>query len=275
MPPIESLNDDRLASYRNLRERTLRGESLFVAEGRFLVERLLQSPFEVESLLVSEQCAGEFAPLAGPDTPVHVARPAVIGEIVGFDFHRGVLAAGRRGRPKTLEELVGVKGPHDPLRLVVCPAGVRAENLGLIFRTAAGFGVDGVLLGPECQDPLSRRCLRLSMGATLRMPFVESDDITGDLVSLKSRWQVRLVATVLDESAQPLADFSWPRRTGLLFGAEFEGLDRRSLALCDHRLTIPMRSGTDSLNLGVAAGIFVHEMMTRGEQRIVAAQYRS
>lgn len=269
MPPIESLNDDRLASYRNLRERTLRGESLFVAEGRFLVERLLQSPFEVESLLVSEGCAGEFAALAGPDTPVHVAQAAVIRQIVGFDFHRGVLAAGRRGRPKTIEELVAVKGLHDPLRLVVCPAVTLPENLGLIFRTAAGFGVDGLVLGPECHDPLSRRCLRLSMGATLQMPFVQSENITGDLARLKSQWQVRLVATVLDDSAQSLADFCWPRRTGLLLGAEFEGLDQRSLSLCDHRLTIPMRLGTDSLNLGVAAGIFVHEMMTRGEQRLV------
>ena len=270
MPPIESLHDDRLASYRNLRERTLRGESLFVAEGRFLVERLLQSPFEVESVLVTERCEGEFAALAGPDTPVHVARPAVIREIVGFDFHRGVLAAGRRGRPKTIEELVAVKGSHDPLRLVVCPAGAQAENLGLIFRTAAGFGVDGILLGPECHDPFSRRCLRLSMGATLQMPFVESDDITGDLVGLKSRWQVRLVATGLDNSAQALADFSWPRRTGLLLGAEFQGLDQRWLSLCDHRLTIPMRPGADSLNLGVAAGIFVHAMMT-----LVSPQYRA
>jgi tRNA G18 (ribose-2'-O)-methylase SpoU len=133
----------------------------------------------------------------------------------------------------------------------------------MVFRTAAAFGVDGVLLGQRSCDPFSRRSLRLSMGGALQLPFVKSRDILGDLGRLKTHGGVTLVAAVADQQAEPLPQFSWPTRTALLLGSEFEGLDADSLALCDRRVTIPMRPGTDSLNLGVAAGIFVYQMQKK------------
>jgi len=160
-----------------------------------------------------------------------------------------------------------VLGPADarPERsLIVCPQITQAENLGLVFRTAAGFGVDGILLGQQCCDPFSRRCLRLSMGGVLAVPFVRSEDLLLDLNRLKHQWGFDRVATVLDPRAERLPDAAWGPRTALVFGNEFEGLSGEWLAACDRRVTIPMQPGTDSLNLGVAAGIFVYELKKRG-----------
>jgi tRNA G18 (ribose-2'-O)-methylase SpoU len=291
MQRVDSIDDPRVAPYRNLRDRTLRGESIFVTEGRVLTQRLLESPFEAESVLAAEELAAEFAPLVADRTALYVAPESLLLEIVGFPFHRGVLGCGRRPPPKTFAELMSavdraaegdspifVASCHknrdsplglvrdSPLGLVICPEVTKPENLGLVFRTAAGFGVDGVLLGQRCCDPLSRRALRVSMGGVLAVPFARSQDLIEDLRTLKRVHGFKLLATVLDPRAERIERFHWPPRAGLLLGNESDGLREQYLSLCDHRLTIPMRPGTDSLNLGVAAGIFVYQMMrARGE----------
>lgn len=95
------------------------------------------------------------------------------------------------------------------------------------------------------------------------MPLVGSDDLVADLKRLKTRWRVELLAAVLDDRAEPLPDLRWPRRAGILFGSEYEGLRPEWLSLCDRLVTIPMAPNVDSLNLAVAAGIFIYEMKRR------------
>jgi tRNA G18 (ribose-2'-O)-methylase SpoU len=127
-----------------------------------------------------------------------------------------------------------------------------------VFRSAAALGVKGIILGQRCCDPLSRRCVRVSMGAVLEVPFVRSNDITGDLRALRQTWRFERVAAVLDSAAERLDAFRPARRTALVFGNEFDGLTPAWLAECDRSVTIPMSRAVDSLNLGVAAGIFIH-----------------
>lgn len=263
MARIRSLDDPRVAAYRNLRDRTLRGESVFVAEGCVLTRRLLASRFEAESLLVEDEYADEFEQLAGGRVPVYVAPKTLLLDIVGFPFHRGALAIGRRPPAQTLAQILVNAAPQpssEPLRLVVLPEVTKPENLGLAFRAAAAFGIDAVLLGMRSCDPLSRRALRVSMGSVLTVPFARSTDLASDLSALRDRWGVQVSAAVLDKDAQPLAGVSWPPRAAVVFGNEFDGLSSDWLSLCDRRLTIPMQLNTDSLNLGVAAGVFLYEM---------------
>jgi tRNA G18 (ribose-2'-O)-methylase SpoU len=261
MQRVDSIDDPRVAPYRNLRDRTLRGENIFVTEGRILTRRLLESPFEAESVLAAEGFAAEFAPLAGDRTALYVAAESLLLEIVGFPFHRGVLGCGRRPPDKTFAELMPAIDSSGPLGMVILPEVNNPENLGLVFRTAAGLGVDGVVLGQRCCDPLSRRALRVSMGGVLGVPFARSQNLLEDLQTLRNLHGVELLATVLDDRAEWIGHVRWPPRAGLLLGNEADGLRDDYLSLCDRRVTIPMRPGTDSLNLGVAAGIFVYELM--------------
>lgn len=253
---IEQLDDPRIAPYRNLRDRTLRGETIFVAEGCVVVERLLRSRYRAESLLVAEEHAAAFADKAG-DCPLYVATPELLRQIAGFNFHLGALAVGRRRPSETLDELVGNK-PDQPRCVVVCPAVTKPENLGLLFRSVAAFNLGGIVLGSGCCDPLSRRCVRVSMGAVLDVPFVRSSDVLVELRALGQTWRFERVAAVLDPTAEPLDTFRPSRRTALVFGNEFDGLTPAWLAECDRLATIPMSQAVDSLNLGVAAGIFIH-----------------
>lgn len=264
MQRIESIDDPRIGAYRNLRDRTLRGECVFIAEGEIVAERLLASEYGAESLLVSDQFAEKFERLADGRIPVYVGPESLLVEVVGFNFHRGVLAVGcRPKRFPTLDELMARMDLSKPLSLVVCPEVTKPDNLGLIFRSVGGFGIDGVILGERCCDTFSRRALRVSMGATLHVPFTRSADLLGDLRRLKEEWNVELLATVLDPRAERLVEFRWPRRAGLLMGNETAGLLDDCLALCDHLVTIPMDPRVDSLNLGVATSIFLYDMTAK------------
>jgi tRNA G18 (ribose-2'-O)-methylase SpoU len=260
---IESIDDPRVDAYRNLRDRTLRGESIFVAEGQVLTLRLLASGYAIESLFVADEFADEIAVVLNDRAPLYVSSEKLLLEVVGFPFHRGVLGVGRRGVPLRFHELLARRDRAAPLRLAVCPEITKPENMGLIFRSASALGIDGVLLGERCCDPFSRRCLRVSMGAVLQVPFVKTADLLADLRSLKQSWNVELVGAVLDERAEPLAAVQWSPRTAILFGNEFDGLPSRCLELCDRRVMIPMRAGVDSLNLGVAAGIFLYQLQSQ------------
>ena len=257
MHRIVSIDDPRISAYRHLKEtNATRRDGLFICEGEKLTRRLLDSEFDVVSLLVCESFAKGYSDVL-PSIPIYVVPDESIEEIVGFNFHRGVLACGKRRQPLSLEELCGSLGAR--CTLAVCPDVQDPENLGTILRIASAFGVNGVLLGQKTADPWSRRVLRVSMGASLRLPIVTSGELRNDLCRLANHWQIERWATVLDADATPLRSVTRPNRLALLFGSEGHGLEREIIDDCDYRVTIPMVPGVDSLNVAVAAGIFFYE----------------
>jgi len=254
---IESAGDSRLAVYRDLKSPLSRRRGQrFVVEGQLLAERLLASGLGLESVLVEERLADEWAALLPAATPLLVIPRALVRELIGFRFHRGVLACGVRPSSADLRQLL--RATHDMATWVVCAGVQDPENLGGILRSGAAFGVHAVLLGEDCADPFSRRVARTSMGANFRLPLIESEDLMRDLQRLRSELGVQLVATVLADDAEPLEQLRPAGCTALLFGSEGFGLAPHSLALCDRRVMIPMRPGVDSLNVNVAAGIFLY-----------------
>lgn len=259
MPRIDvhDLADPRVQVYRELKGRPVQRQGdFFIVEGTKTVARLLASEYETASVLLTEKRAEEWAPRVPEHVPCYILPHELGSQLVGFNFHVGVVACGRRKPSPTLDE--ALRHDADSLTLVICPKCDNPENLGAIIRIASGFGVDAILLGKECCDPFSRRVMRVSMGAALRMTLIDCRDLARDLARLRSEWQVELAATVLDETATPLSGSARLPRLGLLFGNEDTGLEDHWLQFCDRKLTIPMHPGTDSLNVAVAAGIFLH-----------------
>ncbi len=259
---IDTLDDPRIAPYRDLKRSNLtRWAGLFVCEGQLLVERLLASDYDVDSVLLDERSVAVMAPRIPDDVPVYVVPDGLVERIVGFNFHRGVIACGRRRASRTLTDVLSADAER--LTIVICPQAHDPENLGGVLRNCAAFGVDAVLLGPQGAEPFSRRVLRVSMGTVLTLPLVESNDLATDLRRLRDDWRVQLVATVLDGRAEPLDTAVRPQRLALLFGSERHGLDRQWIELCDRRVTLPMHGSTDSLNLSVASGVFLYHFGLR------------
>jgi tRNA G18 (ribose-2'-O)-methylase SpoU len=260
---IDSLDDPRLEPYRNLKSTNrTRWSNQFIAEGMLVVERLLASDFEVVSVLASRKMERHIVPLVPDDRPLYLLDHVLAAQLVGYTFHTGVLACGVRKPGPMLETLI-VPGTDSTL-LAACPNVSDPENIGALIRLCAGFGLSGLVLGPGCADPFSRRVLRVSMGTTFSVPIVEARDLRSDLIRLRDEFAVELCAAVLDPRAERLESVSRSARMALLFGNERHGLDPQWIELCQRRLTIPMAPGADSLNVAVAAGIFFHHLQHSG-----------
>jgi tRNA G18 (ribose-2'-O)-methylase SpoU len=256
--PIDSFDDPVMAPYRNLKDKELAGEGgRFLAEGENVVRRLLASSTEVESVLVAKRKEGAIAPLVAPGARLFVASDEVIEQIIGFEFHSGVLACGIRPASVSLASVI--LPPPQPALLTVCQEITNAENLGSLIRISAAFGANAVVIGERCCDPYFRQSIRVSMGTIFALPIVRCKDLLADLGCLK-QMGIERFATVLDKGAEPLDGIAPPSRLSVVFGSEAKGLDAETIARCDRRITVPMKLGTDSLNVAVAAGIFLFHL---------------
>ena len=250
---IHDINDPRLAPFRDLKDKNLASRhGLFIVEGEHLVRRLLASDYQTHSLLVQESRLPVFQKQASSLSTFAVTA-SQISQIVGFKFHRGVLALAYRRDELSVENLLSKKADLD--RLVILPEINDVENLGGLMRTAAALGYDHLILGPSCCDAFARRAIRTSMGAVFKVKIARSNDLISDLSFLKQRYSFKLFGTAIgEESSLPTG----PEKLGILFGSEANGLSHEILSLCDDHITINMSCGVDSLNVVVAAGILLN-----------------
>jgi tRNA G18 (ribose-2'-O)-methylase SpoU len=259
---IESLDDSRLEPYRNLKHTNLtRWSGRFIAEGRLVVERLLQSGLAVESVLVSRRRQHTVADRIAADVLVLVLADELARKMLGYNFHAGVLACAHRPAPRDLESVL--RDHPGSMTLVACDSVVGPENLGAILRLSAAFGVDAILVGKGSADVYSRRVLRVSMGAAFSLPIVESLDLPTTLAHLRHSG-IETIATVAESSAEPLPTFRRSTRAAIVLGNEYAGVSPTIGAACDRRVTIPMAAGADSINVATAAAIVLYELTTTG-----------
>lgn len=254
---LDAIDDPRVADYRSLKTTNLTHRSnRFIAEGRLVLERLIASDLRIHSVLVAENKWDTLSPQIPNDIQSFVMSKELMSQLVGFRFHRGVLASAERPTPPNLEDLIA--NTNERVTWVACSRVVDPLNLATIIRLCTAFGVTALLLESGCADPYSRRVVRVSMGNVFRLPVLESSNLQKELVHLQTEQGFSLVATVLNENAQPLDCVQPSSRNVIVFGNEGEGLSADWIELCDQQITIPMRGGTDSLNVGVAAGIFLY-----------------
>jgi tRNA G18 (ribose-2'-O)-methylase SpoU len=150
----------------------------------------------------------------------------------------------------------------DGARTVAVLEGVNDhENIGSIFRNAAGLGVDAVVFGSGCADPLYRRAVRVSMGHALLVPYAHVEAWPEDLTLLRDNG-FRLLAMTPERDAATLADAMasvLDDKVAILVGAEGPGLTERVMRASDMRVRITMSRGTDSLNVATAAALTFYE----------------
>ncbi|MFL5082388.1 MAG: TrmH family RNA methyltransferase [Microvirga sp.] len=257
--PVDDPRDPRLEPYRAVRERDLIGrQGRFIAEGEVVLRVLLaRSRFRVESVLVSEKRATAGGVLAEvpPRVPVYVVPQAAMSEVAGFAIHRGLLAVGRREPMASPAELLRNAGPVATVLGLVGLA--NHDNVGGVFRNAAAFGADAVLLDETSCDPLYRKAIRVSVGAALITPFARGGTASA-LVGALAEAGFEVVA-LSPAGAEPLASYRRAPRTALLLGAEGPGLPPALLAR-SRTVRIGMAAGFDSLNVATASGIALHHV---------------
>ena len=265
---VDDPADPRLDDFRDLNSTDRRpdlpsGKGLVIAEGVLVAQRMLASRFAPRAFLGTDRRLSELAEdLVGCDAPYYRASAEVMAEVVGFHLNRGVLAAASRPAELSVDQIL--RGA----RTIAVLEGVNDhENLGSIFRNAAGLDVDAVLFGAGCADPLYRRAVRVSMGHALLVPYARATSWPDELKMLKDNG-FRLVAMTPGVGSVPLAtalDELVEDKVAVLVGAEGPGLAEHTMRACDVRARIPMSRGTDSLNVATAAALAFYERARRAD----------
>lgn len=261
---ITDPGDVRVAEFTSIRERDLTGrQGQFIAEGTVVLSMLAKAhagrgPVKAEKLLLLKNRVAGLSDLLAQfseDVPVYVADTGVLDAIAGFHLHRGVLALGSRAAPPVLTDLIAAL-PERSLVLVGCGIS-NHDNIGSLFRNAAGFTADAVLLDETCCDPLYRKALRVSVGSVLALPYTRQDGAEEVLGALGEAgfeiWALSPSGTVEIDTIAP------GRRVALVMGTEGEGLPPHILDRFQSA-RIAQAAGLDSLNVGTASGIALYNI---------------
>lgn len=261
---IDDALDPRLDDIRDLKHSDAKKGIVF-AEGPLVCGRLVESRFPVRAVFgfggrLESFLADYGEELERREVPVYEISREIMGEVAGYDMHRGLLASADRPAPMGVDEVI-----EGASTLVILEGVGDHENIGAIFRNAAGMGVDGVLFGASTADPLYRRSVRVSMGHALRTPFAH-------LEGSPTTWQ-RSLAQLQDAGFHVVALTPAPdavelkdavaghEKVAFLVGAEGPGLTEHAMRAADVRAQIPMAPGTDSLNVATSAAVAFYERM--------------
>lgn len=278
MPEIISceISNPWLDPYRQLKQP--RQSNRFVAEGRLVVERLLRSSYDTESILIAQRrtlWAEQFLEQEGVEFegPIYAVPDQQIDNLVGFNFHSGILAVGLRNNSDTADPsdrlpqsvndfenwLATIpKTDQTPQVFAILPHLDLDENLGSIIRSAWALGCCGLIMDHRGADPLGRRTLRVSMGHSLSLPIFRSHDELESLIPILKQQHFKIAAVEVHPNMKPLRETTPADRQALVFGNEFEGVSTTWLQAADEIVGIPMAREVDSLNVAVTVAIVLN-----------------
>ena len=269
---ITDLNDDRIGLFTRLTEAQLRNrlepeKGIFIAESAKVVRLALEMGCKpVAYLMERRQLTNqgrEFIENAG-SVPIFTADDEVLEGLTGYRLYRGVLAAMRRPKLPSVDEVL-----KDAHRVAVLEGIVDSTNIGAIFRSAAALNVDAVLVTANCGDPLYRRAVRVSMGTVFQVPWTRIGETNDDW---PERGLERLRSLGFKSAAMALSDDSVSidderlnkeEKLCIVFGTEGDGLAKETIARCDYTVRIPMAHGVDSLNVASAAAVAFWQLRMR------------
>ncbi|MBF8248877.1 MAG: tRNA/rRNA methyltransferase (SpoU), partial [Bacteroidetes bacterium] len=231
---------------------------IFVAEGEKVVRRLVASNLVIVSAFMTDEWLEQYQPLlkGRQEIPVYVAAKTLLESIVGFELHQGIMAVGKTPKPPTLGEVL--KSVPRPYFFAAVDGLTNSENLGVIVRNCAAFGIQALLVGETSSSPYLRRAVRNSMGAIFSLPVVPCTDLSAQLRELRSANDLRVIAAHPAGDGR-LAQTDLKGNLCFVFGSEGNGVSKKVLEACSDRVSIPMEQGVDSLNVASASAAFLFE----------------
>lgn len=233
----------------------------FLIEGVRAVEAAVTAQAPLVDLLVSVDAQAEArvqALLAEVAVPVYVTPERDLARLSDVQTSQGVLAVARarlfpEARLATLETVLALDGVQDP------------GNVGAVIRTAAWFGIDAVLAGPDTADLFHPKVVRATMGGLWDVHLAQTADLPAQLDYLHEHGFACYGA---DLQGTPVGAWKPRRPSALVLGSEAHGLAPGVRARLTERIAIagaPQHAATESLNVAVAAGILVYAWTGGGE----------
>ena len=255
--------DPAVQVFRDVKERDLTGrQGMFIAEGEVVLNVLTSeaSACQAVAVLIADKRLAALTPVLSrldEDVPIYLAPQEVLDQVAGFHLHRGILALGRKPEPVSLDQFLDGL-PDRAVLVAACGIG-NHDNMGGLFRNAAAFGAQGLLLDSTCCDPFYRKAIRVSVGAVLRTPFIAGLDASDMVARLQGRGFDVLALT--PSATEALSELKPAPRTVILLGSEGPGLSKDVIDRC-HGIGIRMFGGFDSLNVAATSAVALHHVTT-------------
>ena len=258
---VQSLSLPELQPYRTLRRPVEHiKQGIFIAEGEKVVRRLLASGLDVVSLLVTPEWYGQLHTSKelerGHPLRIYIADKELLETIVGYNLHQGIMGVARV--PEQSPENDFLQSLNKNHFLVALDGLVNSENVGVVVRNCAAFGVDALIVGETSSSPYLRRAVRNSMGTVFQLPVLHVSHLATTLMDLRRIHGTRAIAAHPQERSS-IDNGNFRGNVCVVFGNEGDGISQVILNACTERVAIPMMNGTDSLNVASASAVFLYE----------------
>lgn len=257
---ITSLDLPELHPYKTLRRpQEHLDQGIFVAEGVKVVRRLLASGLRTISLLLTDEWLARISETYSKQLPpnIFVAEQQLLNTIVGFRMHQGILAVGCVPHEPGLDDLV--RNSPTPRIFVALDGLVFAENVGVVVRNCAAFGVQGIFVAGNSASPYLRRAVRNSMGTVFRIPVLHTPALTETLSALCSTHGIS--AVIADaHTGTSLYELDSAGDLCIVLGNEDTGVSEMVRSVASLAIRIPMTEGVDSLNVASASAVILAEV---------------
>ncbi len=253
---IGSIDDPRLKPFCSLKNKHIEREGLFIGESVRVIKALLKNKYSIHSILTTPELYKKFKKELSREnyskTQIYYASDSEIEKIVGFRYHQGIIVCAHLKDKLGIRERADIfKKPH----LAIALDGIRdPQNVGLIMRSAAGFGVDAVIVDSRTCDPFYRQAVRVSIGGVFSVPVCYEADLASSLRYMKKKFKTKIVVTSLGTGTKDLSKADLSRNICLVFGNEDHGARPEIIKLADQKVKIPI-SNVDSLNVAATAAI--------------------
>ncbi len=258
---IQDPGDPRLSAYRCLKGKELERDGIFIAEGEKVVRSMLESECRIASCLTSRETITRYKPLlavmARRGAPLYVAPNGLVEDIIGFRFHKGIMAVGYCPKKRAISD--ALKKPKRPLFFVALNAINDPQNVGLIARNAAAFGAQALIVDHATYDPYYRKAVRVSMGTIFRLPVYYEDDLGSSLAWLKKEHDTRIIVATPGRGTGDIAKVELSGNICFVFGNEDKGISRNVVRIADVKVRIPISKAVDSLNVASASAVCLYE----------------
>ena len=256
----EASKSEHLAYFKSLKgNQGHLAEGLFIAESPKIVEHVLRSPLRIRTAFLTPEYFERYRAVLGmrPEmVEVIIAEKHEMEAVVGYPLHQGVMLTVAIPTPPPLKDLLA--GAATPIRVVALNEIADAENMGTIIRTCAAFGVTALLIDAQCCDPYLRRSVRVSMGTIINLTVIRTTDLVGTLGTLSASGS-KIIGAALGRDSLKIENADFNGNIVFVFGSEGKGLTRSVKEACELLVEIPIAGEIDSLNVGVACGIFLDQ----------------
>ncbi len=257
-PTITSLSNQKIKDAVKLREgKQRRRTGLFLLDGLRVILRATQCGVEIVEFFVD--CEPENTPVDSLPLNKNLLQPVspeVFEKIAFGSRQEGVLAVARQPE-RSLECFAAqIKDVESPL-LAVLETIEKPGNVGAVFRSADGAGLDGVLLADGLTDLFAPNVIRNSMGTVFDMPAAAIS--TTETLCFLRQSGIQIAAARCDETAICYTDYDFRQPTAIVLGNEGDGLSNHWTGQGVTAISVPMLGIADSLNVSVAAAVLFFE----------------